>query len=152
MDKRICTTTSNHEKLAHTHYAGSGVIWRLLNPGFSIATSNMGPKTNSARFLLRGMLILLSYWKRWYVPKDRELAECQQIIHWTSSNRKSPSTDADVDCEVATWSPTPKENLDTSHATVVAVEGMLQLQTLIFLEMANFRIRKLKSSLLVIWQ
>ena len=49
-----------------------------------------------------------------------------------------------MDCEVATLSPTPKENLDTSHATVVAVEGMLQLQTLIFLEMANFHIRKLK--------
>ena len=45
---------------------------------------------------------------------------------------------------------TPKENLDTSHATVVAVEGMLRLQTLIFLEMANFHIRKLKSSLLVL--
>ena len=46
-----------------------------------------------------------------------------------------------MECEVATLSPTPKEILDTSHATVVAVEGMLQLQTLIFLEMVNFHIR-----------
>ena len=128
-----------------------GATWWLRNLGFSIATSTIGPRTNSPRFFLRGMMILLSYCKRWYIPKDRELAECQQIIHWTSSNRKSPSIDANVDCEVVTWSPTPKENLDTSHTTVVAVGSMLRLKMHIFLEMANFHLRKWKRPLLVIW-
>ena len=146
---QFLSTTSNHEKLAHTHYAGRGVIWRLLNPGFSIATSNMGPKTNSARFFLRGMVILLSYWERLYVPKDRN--------SWMSANNPLDFIESEVTfnrCGCGLWGsdvkPYSQEILGTSYSTVVAVEGMLRLQTHNFLEMAQFQLRKWKSPLFVI--